>query len=106
MKIRNNSERNISLNGTHTTDHRQTKRILFPAGSTLTIADEEWDEVKLSAKDFLKLGILEILETPESSLTKEEIAKKILTEASIKVDITNRSKRQVQALAESLDIEV
>ena len=106
MKVKNKSTRNVNLLGKHTRSVVGITCVLSPAGSTLELDDVKWAEVSKSAQQYIDAGLMEILESPESSLTKEEIAKKVLDKISVKIDVTKMTKKAVQKMAESLGVEV
>lgn len=72
MKIKSNLVFNTHLHARHTEGSSVPERITIPAGSTLTLPDEEWGKFAESAKGLLMTGNLELLEAPK--LSEEEQA--------------------------------
>ena len=104
MKVRNESERNISVMAPRIPGS-MIFRLNIPALTTMQFTDDDWGRVKDATKDLIEKGVLKVLDAPESKKTVEEIVEKIEKEVDVKVS-PKKSKKKVQKIAEDLGVNV
>jgi len=113
MKIKNLSGRNLGIMSANialeddkgNTGFTKGSRILLIAESTLDLKDKEYEPYKESVKELVTAGVVEIVESAISELTKQEIIDKVAEETDVALN-QSMSKGSLQDKAEALGVEV
>ena len=105
MKIKNNSERNVSVRATHPTNGSEGLRILLPATATLELDDLDYDKVSSELQLLVEADVLTIIEQAVTPLTNEQIIKRVFDETEITLP-KKLKKSELQAKAALLGVKL
>ena len=105
MKIKNNTERNVSVRAPHPTNGSEGLRILIPATASLELDDVDFAKVSGELQLLVDADVLTILEQAVTPLTNDEIIKKVFDETEIALP-KKLKKAELQAKAALLGVKL
>lgn len=105
MKMKNVTNRNVSILASHSKAGGIPFRLSVIAGSTLEVSDKDYAKVEVAALELKDAGVIKYVEAPVSKLTVKEIIAKVAKEADVELK-ESLGKAKLQAKAEQLGVSV